>query len=122
MKKLPDAEFEVMKVIWSSTPPVTTRDIMQKLDPIKEWKSQTVLTLLVRLTERSFIRSEKHGKERLYFPIVTEEEYLSFETKDFMNKFHKNSFANLFSAFYKGKEIDEKDLDEIEKWMHERRH
>ncbi len=121
MKKLPEAEFEVMKIIWASTPPVTTKDIISKLDPIKGWKSQTVLTLLVRLTTREFIRSEKHGKERFYFPIISEDEYLAFETKDFMNKFHKNSFASLFSAFYKGKQVSEKDLNELEKWMNERR-
>lgn len=121
MKKLPEAEFEVMKIIWNSPPPVTTRDIMNKLDSTKEWKSQTVLTLLVRLTDRAFIRSEKQGKERLYFPIVSEDEYLAFETKDFMSKFHKNSFASLFSAFYKGRKMDEKDLDELEKWLKERK-
>lgn len=121
MQKLPDAEFEVMKTIWESKPPVTTKEIMAKLDPIKEWKAQTVLTLLVRLTARGFISSEKQGKERLYSPIITEEEYLAFETKDFMGKFHKNSFASLFSAFYRGKEISNKEIEELKQWMNERK-
>lgn len=121
MKKLPDAEFEVMRVIWENTPPLTTKQIMEYLDPNKEWKPQTVLTLLVRLTERGFITSEKKGKERHYFPIIKEEEYLAEETKAFMSKFHKNSFASLFSAFFRGSKVSKQDIEELEKWMRERK-
>ena len=31
IKRLPDAEFEIMKIIWNSAPPVTTAQIMEKL-------------------------------------------------------------------------------------------
>ena len=31
MKKLPDTEFDVMKVVWDNTPPVTTTMIMEQL-------------------------------------------------------------------------------------------
>lgn len=121
MKKLPEAEFEIMKTIWATVPPVTTKQISEILTPDKDWKPQTILTLLVRLTERGFIRSEKQGKERLYYPIISEDEYLAFETQDFMTRFHHQSFASLFSAFYKGKKISEKDLDELETWLKERK-
>ena len=35
---------------------------------------------MLRLVERGFLRSEKHGKERTYFPLVSKEDYLKFET------------------------------------------
>lgn len=122
MKRLPDAEFEVMKAIWSSTPPVTTKQIASILPSDNDWKPQTILTLLVRLTEKGFVDSKKQGKERLYYPLVTESEYLTYESQDFMNRFHKHSFSSLVSAFYKGKGISESDLDELENWLKERRH
>ena len=31
IKKLPDAEFEVMKVVWANEPPVTTAVIMEQI-------------------------------------------------------------------------------------------
>ena len=31
MKKLPETEYDVMKVIWNNTPPVTTTVIMDQL-------------------------------------------------------------------------------------------
>ena len=64
IKKLPDAEFEVMKVVWANEPPVTTAVIMEQIGKEKEWKIQTIVSLMLRLAERGFLRSEKNGKER----------------------------------------------------------
>lgn len=120
LKKLPDAEFEIMKAIWSNTPPMTTNEIIGSLTNDKEWKSQTVLTLLVRLTKRGFVRSEKHGKERIYYPLIKESDYLEFETGSFMDKFHSNSFVSLVNSLYKGKKLKKDEIDDLLKWMNEK--
>lgn len=120
IKKLPDAEFEIMKIVWANEPPMSTNDIIAGLDSDKNWKPQTVLTLLVRLIDRGFLRSEKNGKERIYFPIIFEEEYLQFETGNFIEKFHQNSFLSLVNTLYKGKKLDDSDLDELMKWLKEK--
>jgi BlaI family transcriptional regulator, penicillinase repressor len=121
IKKLPDAEFEIMKVVWANEPPITTAMIMEQLGKEKEWKAQTILTLMVRLAERGFIRTEKYAKERTYYPIILKEDYLKFETEDFMERFHGNSFASLVAALYDGKKIKTSDLDEMTKWLQDRR-
>ena len=58
MKKLPDTEFDIMKVVWANEPPITTNIIMQQLGNKREWKAQTVISLMLRLVERGFIRTE----------------------------------------------------------------
>ncbi len=121
MKKLPDAEFEIMKVVWTNEPPITTSIVMEQLGKEKEWKAQTILTLMARLVERGFLRTEKKGKERIYFPLISREDYLKFETGDFMERFHDNSFASLVTTLYDGKKIKDNDLDELAKWLKERR-
>ncbi len=121
IKKLPDAEFEIMKVVWANEPPITTSIIMEQLGKGKEWKSQTILTLMVRLVERGFLRTEKNSKERTYFPIIGKEDYLKFETGDFMERFHGNSFASLITTLYDGKKIKDSDLDELAKRLKDRR-
>lgn len=120
IKKLPDSEFEIMKVIWSNTPPLTTKEIEEKLDNNKGWKPQTILSLLGRLVDRGFLSSEKKGKERLYYPIVLEENYLVYETEEFMEKFHKNSFLSLVNTLYKGRKLSDKDLEEFKEWIKEK--
>lgn len=84
MKKLPDTEFDIMKVVWANEPPITTNIIMQQLGNKREWKAQTVISLMLRLVERGFIRTEINGKERTCFPLLIKEDYLKFETGDFM--------------------------------------
>jgi len=121
MKKLPDAEFDIMKVIWENEQPITTSTIMKLLGNKKEWKIQTVVSLMLRLVGRGFLRSEKHGKERTYFPLVSKEDYLKFETANFMKQFHDNSFLNLVNTLYADKALSDKDIDELLQWVKERR-
>ncbi|HAX51220.1 MAG TPA: transcriptional regulator [Lachnospiraceae bacterium] len=121
IKKLPDAEFDIMKVVWVNEPPITTNTIMQQLGKEREWKAQTVISLMLRLVKRGFLRTEKKGKERTYFPIISREEYLKFETGDFMERFHENSFTSLVATLYDGDKIKDSDLDRLEKWLKERR-
>ncbi len=121
LKKLPDAEFSIMMVVWANEPPVTTNIIMQQLGNEREWKAQTVISLMLRLVERGFIRTEKNGKERTYFPLISKEDYLKFETGDFIERFHGNSFASLVATLYDGKKIKNSDLDELAEWLKDRR-
>lgn len=121
MKKLPDAEFDIMKVVWANELPVTTPVIMERLGNEKEWKIQTVVSLMRRLEERGFLRSEKHGKERTYFPLVGREEYLKYETGNFMKQYHDCSLFNLMNTLYDDKALTEEDIDELLKWANERR-
>ena len=121
MKKLPDAEFDIMKVVWANEPPITTNIIMKQLGKDREWKAQTVISLMLRLVERGFIKTEKNGKERTYFPLISKEDYLKFETGDFMERFHGNSFANLVATLYDGNKLKDSDLDQLAKWLKEKR-
>lgn len=121
MKKLPDAEFEIMKAVWANEPPMTTTIIMEQLGKEKEWKIQTVVSLMLRLVERGFLRSEKHGKERTYFPLVDKEDYLKFETGSFMKQYHDSSLFNLINTLYDDKALSDEDIDELLKWAKERR-
>lgn len=120
MRKLPDAEFEVMKTIWANTPPVTTNLLMQQLGNAKGWKTPALITLLVRLTERGFIRSEKLGKERTYYPIIQKEDYLKFETGNFMKQYHENSVSSFVASMYDNQSLKKEDLEELLQWAREK--
>jgi len=121
MKKLPDAEFDIMKVVWANEPPITTNIIMQQHGNKEGWKLQTAISLLLRLVERGFLRTEKNGKERSYFPTVNKEDYLKFETGKFVKQFHDNSVLNFINTMYDDKALNDKDIDELLAWVKERR-
>ncbi|SDZ68327.1 Predicted transcriptional regulator [Evansella caseinilytica] len=121
MKKLPDAEFEIMRVVWENEPPITTAIVMEKLGDKRKWKAPTVLTLMSRLVERGFLQTEKKGKERTYYPLISKEDYLALETEKFMKQYHENSFLSFVNTLYNTKQPTEKELDELLKWAKERR-
>ena len=121
MKKLPDAEFDIMKVVWANQPPITANIIMKQHGSTAGWKVQTAITLLLRLVERGFLRTEKNGKERMYFPLVNKEDYLKFETGNFMKQFHDNSFFKLVTTMFDDKKLDDDDIDELLEWVKKRR-
>lgn len=121
IKKLPDAEFDVMKVVWANESPVLTSTIVEQLSKEKEWKArQTAISLLLRLVDRGFLRTEKNGKEREYYPIITKEEYLKFETRNFLSMYHENSFASFVSTLYDNADIHEEDVEAILKMAKEK--
>ncbi len=113
MKKLPDTEFEVMKVVWANKPPITSAMMMEQLGNERQWKVQTVISLLLRLVDRGFLKSEKVGRERTYYPLIEKEDYLAFETGNFLKQYHNSSFLNLAHTLYEEEAITEEDIEEL---------
>ena len=94
---------------------------MEQLGKQRKWKAQTVNSLLLRLVKRGFLRTEKKGKERMYFPTVSKEDYLKFETGNFLKQYHNNSFLNLVNTLYSDNSLTDEDIDELLQWVKERR-
>lgn len=117
LTKLPETEFEVMLTVWKNTPPVTTTLLMNQLGNEKGWKLQTLITLLNRLIERGFIRSEKLGKERTYYPQIRHEDYIRFETELFVERYHDNSLFQLVNAFSGNNKLKKEEIDELSNWL-----
>ncbi len=117
ISKLPDTEFEVMSAVWKNTPPVTTTILMKQLGNHKGWKLQTLVTLLNRLIERGFIKSEKEGKERMYYPCIRQEDYIQYETSLFVERYHDNSLFHLVNAFSGNNKLSQKEIEELSLWL-----
>ena len=56
---------------------------MEAVGEEKKWKMPTLISYLNRLTEKGFIRSEKKGRDRWYYPIIDEKEYLESYLKTY---------------------------------------
>lgn len=113
MKRLPDSEFAVLKAIWQLDEPITSAKIMATLDDNKDWKPQTLLTLLARLTEKGFLQSVRVGRERHYQALVSEEAYMAVETSDFLSRFRGNAFGHLVKTLFNANDLSEADLADI---------
>ena len=49
-----DAEWEIMRVIWANGQ-MTSREIIDTIHSISDWKEGTIKTLINRLTQKGFL-------------------------------------------------------------------
>ena len=113
IKRLPDGEFTILKVIWQLPNPTTSAQIMEKLGEDNHWKPQTLLTVLARLTEKGFLESVRKGRERQYTAIISEDEYLEVETSDFLKRYSGHSMGGLVKTLFSSNSLSDRELDEL---------
>lgn len=117
IKKLPESEAEIMMTIWDADESVSSDYIMEHMD--KTWTKTTVLNFLTRLCNRGFLKYEKSGRINFYSPIISKNEYLQKESKNFLQKMYQNSLTNMVASLYDGKSVTKKDLEELKKFIEE---
>lgn len=98
IRRLPDAELEVMQAIWACTPPVGRAEMDEILQDSHPMALTTLLTVLTRLSEKGFIRIEKVGRSSRYIPLVTREEYLAAQSRRFFDKLCGGSLSTFATA------------------------
>ncbi|WP_234122092.1 BlaI/MecI/CopY family transcriptional regulator [Clostridium hydrogenum] len=120
LKKIPESELEVMKIIWNSKSKISSKEIIEIMEDKKAWKNTTTLTLLKRLTEKNFITAEKIKRVTYYTAIVSEKSYLEMETSTFFEKIHGSSLKSFITTLHDTNDITDEDLDELENWIKNR--
>lgn len=113
MKKLPDAELELMLIIWDAEKPVTRLEIEEKLSNDRDVLPNTILSLLTRLEKRGFVKKDKDGKINYYSALVEEEPYLKEASKGILDRMFKGSLKNFAAALYDGEALSEEDAAEL---------
>ena len=108
-KPLSRSEFDVMHIAWGKKPPITAALILGEMSEKKDWKLATATTLLIRLVEKGFLRSEKVRRARFFYPIASKEDYVAYETKQFMERYHNNSVESFLESLYA--DLDPADID-----------
>jgi predicted transcriptional regulator len=119
IRRLPDAELEIMKIIWDADVPVTSAYISEKLKGKKDWKITSILTFLARLTDKGFIECKREGKVNIYSPLITKQEYLEREGKSILEKLYNNSLTNFVASLYSSNAISEEELAELKQYIDE---
>ena len=111
--RLPDAELDVMLVLWNSDKPLKASAIMELLEGKRDWSMSTLHVLLARMSERGVIDSVTEKNYRLYSPVISKEEYRETETKSFLRKLYDNSAKRLIVSLIETDGITDAELDEI---------
>lgn len=112
MKKIPEAELEVMNVLWDAECDLKTSEIADKIS--KDWSMSTIQALLSRLEERGFITGTKDKRLKYYRALVKEADYKKAETNRFFTKVHNSSMKSLVTSLVDSTKLSKEDIDELE--------
>ena len=121
MKKLPDAELELMMIIWEAEEPVTRLYIEEHMDEGRDVLPNTVLTLLSRLERRGFVQKDRQGKMNYYSAMVPKEPYLKEAGRGVLQRMFHGSLRNFAAALYEGEEIDREEAEAVYRFFEEKR-
>ena len=117
MKRLSDAELEIMNVLWDAGCALSRMDIEKGLADIKAWAPTTVLTFLARLIEKGFVSCEKHGRFNMYSAYIGRKQYLEWENRMFLDRFYDSSVANFVASACQGRDVSAADIEELRRLL-----
>lgn len=98
IRRLPDAELEVMQALWACEAPAARADMEKILFERHPMALTTLLTLLTRLSEKGFVAIEKSGRRSLYTPLISREDYLAAQSRSFFEKLCGGSVSTFAAA------------------------
>ena len=111
-----DFELELMKIIWENDGTALYAEIVEGLDKkdILTTKN-TIISLLLRLIEKDFLKTNKIGRRNKYTVLVSEEEYQAAQTESFLNKIYEGDAKELISTLIQKDLISADEYEELKK-------
>ena len=123
MRNIPaisEAEYQVMKIIWSAGAPISTNDVIEKLEQTTEWKPKTIGTLLSRLVKKKALKYEKDGRVFVYTPLIQESEILEIENDSFLNRFYDGAVDSMIVNLLECDKLSENDMNRLKQILEQK--
>ncbi len=110
MKKLTQAEEQIMQVLWGLGKGGFLKDILENLQDSKAHHN-TIATLLKILVEKGFVGIKNPNRNNFYYPIVSKEKYSKQRIAGLAENYFEGSYANVISFLVSNKQMSIKDLE-----------
>ena len=107
-----DAEWEVMTVLWDSSPR-TAAEVVEALSDRTTWAPKTIKTLLGRLVKKGALRFKEEGNRYLYRPVFPRERYVEEASKSFLDRVFGGKATPMLVHFVENAELSDEELREL---------
>lgn len=104
-----------MRVLWAN-PNCPSSEIVKQMAELMEWSPNTTRTLLNRLVQKEAAGAkQEEGSKRayLFYPIISEQEYLRSETKSFMKKLYGGALKPMLANFLQDKKLNAQEIEDL---------
>ena len=110
--EITDAERQIMAVLWQQQPQ-TAREICEALSEQTTWNPKTVHTLITRLHDKGMLERQADGRRFLYATTISEEDFLSRRSRQFVRELFNGRLAPLVACFAEKESLSKADLEEL---------
>lgn len=109
---LTNAEYEVMEALWESDEPVKTRILLEKMkEKGRDWKRQTLNTLLFRLDEKGVLR-RRRGE---IYGYLSREDLMRKQTQGILDELYGGRIENFCAALAGNPDVSEEQKQKLAK-------
>lgn len=116
IQQVSDFELQLMKIIWENDGTALYSDIVEALEKKKmSTTKNTIISLLLRLVDKGFIKTNKIGRKNKYTALVSETEYKVAQTETFLNKIYEGNAKDLVSTLIQKDFISTSDYEDLKK-------
>lgn len=109
MKTLTNAEEQVMQVLWSIEKGFL-KEILEHF-PKPKPHSNTIATILKILVEKKFVQYDVIGRQHLYYPTISKENYSKGTLKSLVGDYFEGSYKKAVSFLVDEKQLSVSDLE-----------
>lgn len=113
IRDLPQAEFEVMEVLWVKGE-ATGREVHTELSKGRKVAYTTVATLLTRLKERGYVLSEERNFAYVYHPLIARDWVVRNKVDTMVKRVFKGSIAPLAIYIARNRELTDEQMALLE--------
>ncbi|HEY0143742.1 MAG TPA: BlaI/MecI/CopY family transcriptional regulator [Thermoanaerobaculia bacterium] len=114
-----DAEWEVMNVLWESSPR-TAAEVVEALRDRTEWHPKTVKTLLGRLLRKNVLKAKEEGNRYLYSAAIPRQRYIAEESSSFLERVFGGEATPAVVHFVRSTKLSQNDIKELRRLLDEK--
>jgi predicted transcriptional regulator len=112
IKPLTQAEENIMQIIWRLNR-ATVKEIIDEI-PLPKPAYNTVSTVVRVLEKKKIIGHVSEGNSHIYYPLISEADYMHYSVDKVLRNYFKNSYKNLVSFLVEKQDMSSKDIAELE--------
>ena len=112
--RLCDSEYRFMTIVWESVP-INSGELVKLCLKKLGWKKSTTYTVIKRLCERGFIKSDN----AVITSVIPKERVQLEETEFFVDRTFNGSISELVTTFLDSRRISQKEAAKLKKIIDE---
>lgn len=114
--KLGMMETKFAELMWLNEP-ISSGDLVKLCERELTWKKSTTYTMLRRLCDRGIFQN----KDGTVSSIISKREFAALQSEKFVEETFDGSLPQFLAAFTLRKKLSEKEIDELQRLINEKR-